>query len=119
MSSLKDDKIIQSNCNDIKRKKIEILDRRKVWGFLSTRKPVGNCLEGMLFRVRILLVSFYISLRHVIQVFWIRGCWSTRKLLVIQHDNSYDSEIYKCIDILLILKYSYKVQLSKGFKNRT
>lgn len=95
------------------------MEKIKVLGFLSTTKPVENYLEHILFHVHLLLVSLYLSLEHLIQVFWIRWWWSRRKFLVIQLDNSYDSEIYKLINALLMLKYSYKVQLNKGFKNRT
>jgi len=66
--SLKKDKTFQSNCNDIKRK-LEILERKKVLGFLSTTKPAGNCLEGMLFHVHLLLVSLYLSLKPLIELF--------------------------------------------------
>lgn len=47
------------------------------------------------------------------------GSKSSRKLLLIHHNNCYELEIYSCIDVLLILKYLYKVLFCKGFKCRT
>lgn len=73
VSSLKKDEIIQiiqSNCLYIFKK--YILEKIKVLGFLSTTKPVENYLEHILFHVHLLLVSLYLSLEHLIQVFWIR-----------------------------------------------